>query len=469
MARTHVSYGESSLIPAPFVTFNRVFTRTNTNELIGSLFKITITGKLVSYKGSPNSSGIFWTGSNYPSDENISMDGMLGAILRKQQALRNLFSQDGLTLTFQSADGSAPLTCNPIIDSVTFSDDIWIYTCDYTIECSCTKMNGIVEGSSNAAYLSEANESWQIEVLETPTGIEAENQRIYRISHTLSASSKDYPDNDTALNNAKDWVQSRLGFEPAVATDSVVGVSGDTYNYVREEVTNKKDGQYSVTETWIVANDIATEVFTVRTQQSIDTGITTVGIEGTVTGFQECDTDAQITTTKYENAVKKYKDVKTEILSRAQTYGNVTLNSQPLNYNEAFNPIDGIITYSYEYNNRPSNIISGARSEVISINDSLNTNIVAIVPVLGRTAGPVLQDINTSREKSRTLNVEVVLDGVPTNTFTNPLISLLEPLVTQISPAQAFGASQFYLVDNNYTWDPKTNRGTCTKVWVYEL
>src|SRR5687768_10659426 len=108
-----VIYDSKRIIPAPLVTWQRAFDTTGDGEAVGTTYQFTVTGELVAFMGSPDSDGTFWTLGGYPADESIAADSRLASILRKQDALRELFAIEGKTFEVQSADGSQPLTCNP--------------------------------------------------------------------------------------------------------------------------------------------------------------------------------------------------------------------------------------------------------------------------------------------------------------------------------------------------------------------
>ena len=63
MAETHVMYNGKRLIPAPLVSINKEYQRSPDNTKIGTNFNLTVNGTLLAYKGSPDSSGTFWTSS----------------------------------------------------------------------------------------------------------------------------------------------------------------------------------------------------------------------------------------------------------------------------------------------------------------------------------------------------------------------------------------------------------------------
>ena len=86
------------------------------------------------------------------------------------------------------------------------------------------------------------------------------------------------------------------------------------------------------------------------------------------------------------------------------------LNPETLSSSVSHNRIGGTINYTYEYDNRPLNCIDGARTENISITYSGGEDVFAIIPVIGKTDGPVMQDINTKKEKRVAINIDAVMD-----------------------------------------------------------
>jgi hypothetical protein len=96
-----IKYGFNAIIPAPIVNISKSYGRTGSQQKVGSVFNITLTGSVIPDKGSPNSSGVF---SDSPTDEALT-DNM-GQIMLKQEHLRQLFSTDGLLLEINP--------CNPV-------------------------------------------------------------------------------------------------------------------------------------------------------------------------------------------------------------------------------------------------------------------------------------------------------------------------------------------------------------------
>ena len=481
-------YDSKRIIPAPFVALSKAYQTTEDGTKIGSVWNISIQGKIVSYMGSPTSSGTFWTTSGYPADENIQETSRLKAVFRKQEALRTLFATDGYSLEWQSGDASAPIKCNPRIKEINFDSEVWFNTCSYTVtaEADVIYINGQAVGEDSfSEYIESGNESWEVETDEgTPEGLNF--PRTYRLSHTISAKGKRFFNDAGALEKdawkqARDWVAPRLGLDNTFLSSSGILDLPSYYgghNHIRTENTDELGGTYSVTETWLLSSGNALEVFDINTRTSADTGLTTVGIDGSITGLEVRNSNLSISSYKYNNANTKFTEVSGIALSRAQNYTGLTLNVMPLSTVVGKNPVLGTITYSFEYDNRPSNLIPGARSESISLNDSLNTDVVAIVPVMGRTRGPVLQNMGTSREKIRTLDIEVIVTPPSFGNIQDALLSSkpsvavissgsIQQIVDAANPINA-GAIKSFLNDNNERWEPKQGRYSMTKTWVWE-
>lgn len=445
-SRTTVSYNGQRLIPAPFVRISKAYQTTADGTQIGAIYNISLIGPLVAYRGSPNSSKQLDTLGNDPTDESIVGENRLGAILRKQEALRSLFSVDGKSLEIQSIGdpigASPPIKCNPRIKSIDFPEQLWYEKMDYTIELEADVIyfgDDTYEDSSKFPLaLEEASDTWSME----PSDLTGE----YVITHSVSAKGKRfYKDNDSlsaeAWQHASGWVIPRLGsfnlFSPTPipfpgegpVKTTAVGISQIiAHDHTRSVNLDKTGGTYSVTETWIAAsgssgpnNENAKELFEVTTSENTQEGRTTVNINGTISG-REVKTGLtgtsgfNVEVTKWDSAKWKFSQVEPSLLTRAQTISGKTLNSLPTIKTVGRDPVNGIITYNYEYDDRPSNCIgqymSGVLSELFTITDEHPGDVIAIIPVLGRNAGPVLQNIRTKTERRRSLSIDILVSGV---------------------------------------------------------
>lgn len=467
-----VMYDGKRLIAAPFTGISVAYRRSPDGQIIGTVYNINLIGIIFAYKGSPTSNGTFWTASGYPADEFISSDARLGAIQRKQDAIKQLFSQDGLWLEIQSADGSQARKCRPRVLNIDFQPDIWWNLSRYEISLEADWM--LPEDVVPTSVIESASETWQLDE-DIENGESIELPRSYRLTHTINAQGVQSFDSNgnviPAHESAKSWAIARIGID-----DTYIRSSGlhdlpsyyNGYNHVKAESTDEVGGSYSVTETWIVTSGTTLEDFTISETASATEGLTRVGVEGRVTGLEDSNT-------RYENAITKFSQVQNSVYSRATAYSSgITLNVIPLSTNIGKNPINGVISYSYEYDNRPSNIVTGAKSEVITVTNDDRGDVFAMVPVLGRQAGPILQDIGSKTAATRGLNIELVMG--PSTIDSSSQASLRASLVDG-SPINLIGdivqaviptGTQVYSSQPQHSWDAKTGRFSYNQNWTYE-
>jgi hypothetical protein len=501
---SRVIYNSQRLIPAPFVNIDKEYQKAGNGDIVGKLYRITVTGTLVAFKGSPNSDGEFHTAGGYPTDETVTPDSRLSSIQRKQEALRKLFSTEGYSFEIQADDASTPVKCNPRVVSISFPEGTWYDRCEYTIVLEADELypDNDETTSTFSYYISSAEESWSLETNES-LSIGLDKPYSFVLTHSIAAVGKKFYNESgdlekEAWEQAKTFVQAKLGIDTdRVESDGVLNLTSyEGYNHVRNENTDKYGGRYSVVETWMLADDNALEDFSVSTETSIDKQETTVAIQGNITGLEVRDSDLGLTTSKYTNASDKYATVSSLAFSRAETYSGIDLNSAPISQTVGKNPIAGTINYTYQYDNRPTNMIANANYEVINISDNLQGDKHAAIFVLGRSAGPVLQNLGTTSALHRTLSIEIVVDAPGAggddvwseaevrNAFFNKnprfdsdYASDISKVIAAANPSNQTevygdgdpgGFGQVYEDTPQESWEPKTGRYTYTTGWTFE-
>lgn len=479
------TYDGKKLIPAPFVSVQKNYQKAADGTILGSIYSINVTGKVLADKGSPNKTGVFWTASGYPADEVVTSDSRLGALIRKKEAIETLFNTEGKSLEWQSSDGSQPMKCNPRILNINFNEGNWFNYIDYSIsfEADVIYINGTELGSDSFTnFIAEASETWSIDSEEP--GESDELPILYRVSHTVSATGKRFFDDAGTLTkdawqNARDYVIPKLGFNSDYGTGSGVLKVPDFYNarnLIRSEQLDKIGGSFSVTETWILASGTASEEYNVDVKRSIDNPYVNVSVNGSINGYSQRDSSYNLVSSKYDNALTKWTSVSGLIFGRAQSMVTGTLNPTPMSESIGTNKVNGVINYSYEYDTRPLNIFSNMKSESIAINQNLYADTFAVIPVLGRIDGPVLQGLGSRKEYTRGLSVELVLNQKSDNTaFTfvdrpsvkDPNKTELLSLISQVDPGQN-GAAKSFVESQNENWDIKSGRYAYNINWIYE-
>lgn len=82
------------------------------------------------------------------------------------------------------------------------------------------------------------------------------------------------------------------------------------------------------------------------------------------------------------------------------------LKKKPVSSNVSYNIAEGTASYTFTYDNRPSNLNPGALSESISLSRARQIPVHAALTILGRAAGPLFQDIGTKSALTQDLNIE---------------------------------------------------------------
>jgi hypothetical protein len=465
------------------------------------------------------------------------------AMLSKQRALRALFASDGqrVELTDIFDDAGATIVCYPRVVSIDFTEGSYVTTCQYTItleadlllrentgddEDAFVDIEGTFANtgalrkadttlaqlldSSGTFFIEDYNEEWNLEA-DDAQGESVDNPRSYRISHNLSATGKtaysfDGQIHKPAWEQAKNFVISRLSSNPNAAYPNVAGQLGSGtlnlvasyggFNHIRTEQINVSAGSYSVTENWVLSSGVSLENYSMSTTASNSAPFISVSIDGTIKGLSNIPPslygDPQLTAVSgaYANALRKYNQVSnsgqfgltSDIYKRANNLVAVQLNSQPTSLTLATNQFTGDITYNVGFDNRPTNIVSGAVSEVIQINDTYPGDVFAVIPVLGRKTGPILQYVGGRTEYRRDISINLIMDytKVPYGDDRRSLLlkkpSMVEPTASQIaallnelSPKNEPGVRKYFVSAPTESWSPKEGSYSFNISFTYEL
>jgi hypothetical protein len=317
-----------------------------------------------------------------------------------------------------------------------------------------------------------------------------------RATHDIGAVGKSHyagPGNTGTLTKAawlyaKDFVNSKLvnAVDPATVLGSGVfnnGTSFNNYNHLRVQRIDEPNGAFNVTETFILIDNTDSAViedFQAEIKTSAIDPFSTVTINGTIQGLESRTYginpgDFNITTTKFANASGYYESIKDTalILPRAQSLiidPTITLNTIPLTKVVGRSPTKGIVTYSYEYNTRPSNCIVGAKVESITINDENPGDVFSRIMVMGRSQGPILQSFSTVTEFKRNVNVEAIMipsggctlanltGGLNPNGQVQAILCILE---TDLRNRY----NKVYKEHDSTSWDPRNGKYSRSVLW----
>lgn len=391
-----------------------------------------------------------------------------------------------------------------------------------------------VLASLSGAFISDFTEDWSLELDESASE-QPHINKSYRVTHTVNATGKTHygPKNPElgldshevvkreAWEQARLFVQNKLcssiqdlypnkhrqrnKFGNEIAKPRIGKGLLDLYhayqgyNHTRTEQINQSAGSYSVTETFLLASGTAYENYNMNISSDISSPYISVSIDGNVKGLTPINPSGAAfggthlkhsTSGAYDVAIHKYMSISNsgkfgiacDLYKRANASVAVHLNSQPNSVSLGMNENTGEITYNLAFDNRPTNIISGVLSENITVNDTYPGDVFAVIPVLGRPTGPVLQYIGGRTEYRRDVQLSLQMDytKIPYGSTRNSLLlkkpSVIEPtasqiskLIQELSPEGEQGVRKYFLSPPQESWSPKEGSYNISLSWIYEL
>lgn len=481
-----MSYGSYSFIPVPMMNITRQWRDITEDSVSGAFsYNITLDGTLV------------------PSG-----DGSVVSIRDLQDALISGVSNNSCNLLTVSCNEENILSAYPKVKSISFpqSTNNWIFTSPYTIELECDGLSGV--DSVDSPLLTSASESWSVELVDDHLGHSINLSDVSsgfkysgysyvndvgpifgRVTHNLSARGKYSCGISGVVNvpwiDAKNWVIGQLGMDTGVLNYNALNInvgSMSGYNHIRTCQIDESNGSYAVTESWVLSSSgNVMEDFDISVQKSLEDPLTNVIINGRVVGLATINYgssvgDYSVSTHKYSAAKTYWSNIQTRLLPRCQyaAAGAATrnLHSGVLNSSIGHNITDGVITYSYTYNDRPTLCVVGALYESITINDDNPSDVFAQIIVPGRTAGPILQDIGTVTQSSRNVSIEVIVPIITGCSATDIMNAspktVVNTLISSFQTQLTTDYDQVFKNQDTESWNPKTGRYTRTVGWVYQ-
>jgi len=493
---TTMTYGAYNFRPVPMMNMSIENQKTQDGTILGKTFRVTLDGTV-----SPLPTGT----AGY-----VNTDAL-------QDVLIDAMSIDGKR--FHIACGGADiLDVYPRVNTISFepTSNNWVNTADYTIEIEFDQNTT----GDNSPYITDASEDWNLEFMDNKKHFSSDlsavttqytdnyyaldtNPYILRLTHNVSAVGKSYYSSTGVADEigtlgragwqeAQEYVIGKLGADNTfLEASGVVNLDVSQFQYydhIRSQIVNELGGSFSVVESWIVVNPSGSgipghvlEDFNIDVNKSIDSDLTTVAINGSVEGLSTINYgtttgDYTVDESKYAAAQSGWATIQNRLLPRAQLVSQ-SLTTRPLNSGVrnttiGHNPTQGIISYNYNYDDRPTNCIAGALSENISIVDNNPTDVFASLTVLGRAAGPILQDIGTKTSATRDVSIEAVMT-IPTgctvaNLLTNRPTTEVDALLCTFELDLSGDFTQVFLQGDTESWNPKTGQYSRQVRWVFE-
>lgn len=288
-------------------------------------------------------------------------------------------------------------------------------------------------------------------------------------------------------------------WKPSTGSSNFANLDGEgyaSYNRVRTSSIDIAAGSYTVNSSFIMSKYPYS--FEVTGQYSQDeSGELSITVEGTVSGLTQQDIKS-IVNDKMTKSKLGYDQIsngdwgpgsKGRALagllygkyynSTGSCAGGLVLDNYPRSISVTENKINGTIGFNVLYKAVSSHVKSlkdtftGAISATLSINDVNKKNTgssiqtVAIIPIIGRTKGPIIQNMNTTSERVRTVSIEIVLGAGCRNPDASPSALALAKIL-EYSPANKLSAELNYVRDSQETWDWVSGKYQASITWVYQ-
>lgn len=520
-----VNYGNfifsaASGYPSPMVTISKETQRDGAGRAIGNTTNITLEGKIFHTSGDATLGFQNLLNKEQQLRTVFSIDGYNLGIACNANSNTSTFS--GIKVSRYSANK----TENNWTTTIDYSIDLICETVPGTgtglFYVSSTQDDWSIEPLDENAYtlMSQLGLLGLRSSASTSIPGQLKYYPLYKVTRNLGAVGKYIPKSgsptsgENALINAKKWVDYHLADNTFAMTGIISNLT--LCNFIRSINKSETEGSYRVTDNWIALSSGAPpfiETFTIESQLD-QTLMRTVTVNGTVKGLEPVNTgnlynnlssgissgiypiislDNRLSlpfNNKFDNAISGYSGVKNLIWDRASAFASTganiaggfnfrsrygraenTLNPIPITVTEGFNPAEGSITYSWGFNNRPLNIITGSISENLTIDDSLPSQLYASIFVLGRRLGPVLQDVGTVSSYNRSVTLEVIM---PRPSSLRDLVFPIESyraitgVIDSLDPNKLYpGSIRSFVKQNSENWNPNEGRFVKTKAWEW--
>jgi hypothetical protein len=341
--------------------------------------------------------------------------------------------------------------------------------------------------------------------------------KTFTLTHTLNAVGlKVFGQNktDTAWKSAQEWVKSRICKDVSVVVatginkaSSVIrpdtkfnplnmgekpeeteeteetevpiidlGADFKAYNLVRTFSSDIAGGSYGVTETWLISekSQAVTHEVDVSIESSQEAPAASVTVNGTIQGLEQVDGELKLENSKYTSAVSALSTV----LSHAYNLANSVYTSSgvggnlrnvEINKTIGHNKVTGTITWSVSYDDLVVSFPNAVREDInVTYDNEFGTNkVVAILAILDKADGPIIQDIGTTTEKKVSVSIDLVMEkahrGKKPSKGDNA--STLETLANSYKPTATTGG--VYQESRSETWNPKSGAFNLSIGWVY--
>ena len=233
------------------------------------------------------------------------------------------------------------------------------------------------------------------------------------------------------------------------------------------------------------------DAFSLNVEKANQDGITSVTMDGTVQGYPTYKLgdgsfallsdsgafDIARTYTRYclDNGIFSTRAAMAYSGAIPETFSGVIgtpFNKKPISESYGYNIEEGTITYNVSFDNRPDHCVTGVISETINVTKKRPTDVFAEIKILGRAAGPLLQDIGTKTAFTQDLSISAAVPpytGCATgdNYFDNSPSPQYDVVVNKLEEAISGDGNTVFRTADSESFDVKTGKYTRQCSWIY--
>jgi hypothetical protein len=349
------------------------------------------------------------------------------------------------------------------------------------------------------------------------SNIESDTKNFnYTIVHTISAQGY-VTEGVDAHTHAKSWVEARKkdtskglvliynAYDKLVSADefspetdmNMGDINGilDEYNIVRTSSIDPVNGSYSLTTTFTRSKDKASIEIEAAYQKS-ESADESISVRGTVQGYMTEGPESLTEGSKIVNARDVFNaisgngkftynckafNVANTVWGRYNTeaVGFDTTDLYAVGVSVGENKVNGSISFNATYPLYPNGVISlrNALSSLdcitanLSITDEnmkgkgFDIDTVAIIPIIGRGAvGPVFQNMSTTRERKRSVQLEATFKASQRTPDNDALRTICVNKAKEYAPSSAL---EVFNSSFNCSWDFANGRMSVSLEWTY--
>jgi hypothetical protein len=367
--------------------------------------------------------------------------------------------------------------------------DTWKYPYEIEHTLSATGMKKFESGETAGAVKNEAwYEAWNYV-----------NDRLANLNEDIAEDAT--INQNTYLENSPSTYEIGT-WKPSDGSSNVADSLSQytSFNRVRSSAIDIVAGSYSVTTTFLMAIDTYCFEINCGFNQD-DSGAISMTVEGTISGLTELDVKSNVNDKLLQSKAgydaissggwgenSSGRKLANKVFTRyynanGKCAGTLQLDKYPRSITVTENKNTGTIQFNVMYKAISSaafnlkDTFPGAISATLNVSDDNRSDFasiqtIAIIPIIGRAAGPVIQDMGTTKERARSASIEIIFHESCKKPDNNPAATAIAEL-NKYKPGAAGAYNNpamdlCYVQDAKSEWDWVAGRYQGSITWIYQ-